>query len=84
MAAMLQDKYVFSHLTTFLDRTRFHNYVCMYKTVKKCKRGVLKNIKLTKYLSEKKDLDSCRLVLFLTNAMQLSALDVANLYKKDG
>ena len=50
-------------------------------------------VKLTGYLSEKKYPESFRLVryydeeddrefTFLTNAKQLSALDVANLYKK--
>ena len=50
-------------------------------------------VKLTGYLSEKKYAESLRLVryydeeddrefTFLTNAKQLSALDIANLYKK--
>ena len=155
---MFQDKYVFSQLTAFLNRTQFNNYVrkydgnryvkhftcwnqmlammfgqlsnreslrdlivafeahrakqyhlglgrepiaktnLKYKTVR-WKRRMPKNImtdaevKLTGYLSEKKYPDSFRLVryydeeddrefTFLTNAKQLSALDVANLYKK--
>ena len=155
---MFQDKYVFSQLTAFLNRTQFNNYVrkydgnryvkhftcwnqmlammfgqlsnreslrdlivafeahrgkqyhlglgrepiaktnLKYKTVK-WKRRMPKNImtdaevKLTGYLSEKKYPESFRLVryydeeddrefTFLTNAKQLSALDVANLYKK--
>ena len=158
MAAMFQDKYVFSQLTAFLNRTQFNNYVrkydgnryvkhftcwnqmlammfgqlsnreslrdlivafeahrakqyhlglgrepiaktnLKYKTVK-WKRRMPKNImtdaevKLTGYLSEKKYPESFRLVryydeeddrefTFLTNAKQLSALDVADLYKK--
>ena len=155
---MFQDKYVFSQLTAFLNRTQFNNYVrkydgnryvkhftcwnqmlammfgqlsnreslrdlivafeahrgkqyhlglgrepiaktnLKYKTVR-WKRRMPKNImtdaevKLTGYLSEKKYPESFRLVryydeeddrefTFLTNAKQLSALDVANLYKK--
>ena len=30
MAAMFQDKYVFSQLTAFLNRTQFNNYVRKY------------------------------------------------------
>lgn len=52
-------------------------------------------VKLTVYLSEKKYSESFRFIryydeeddrefTFLTNAKHLSALDVANLYKKDG
>ena len=52
-------------------------------------------VKLTGYLSEKKYPESFRIIryydeeddrefTFLTNAKHLSALDVANLYKKNG
>ena len=69
-----------------------------YKTVKwkrRLPKNIMTDaeVKLTGYLSEKKYPESFRLVryydeeddrefTFLTNAKQLSALDVANLYKK--
>ena len=40
MAAMFQDKYVFSQLTAFLNRTQFNNYVRKYASENKPGTGI--------------------------------------------
>lgn len=104
-------KYIFDRAyDSFRELYRIHltgsYYVIRAKTnlkyeVIKWKRRMPKNIltdaevKLTGYLSEKKYLETFRLIrfydeeddrefTFLTNAKHITANDVANLYKKDG
>ena len=85
------------HLTDFFFVVRAKTNL-KYKTVKwkrRMPKNIMTDaeVKLTGYLSEKKYPESFRLIryhdqednrkfTFLTNAKQLSALDVANLYKK--
>ena len=73
---MNQDQYVFSQLSTFLNRTQFNNYVRKYDGNRYVKHS--ESFRVIRFYDEEDE----REFTFLTNAKHISALDVANLYKK--
>ena len=60
MAAMFQDKYVFSQLTAFLNRTQFNNYVRKYDGNRYVKQLTEMAVKYGGWTSRDKPIDEER------------------------
>ena len=91
---MNQDKYVFAQLVEILNNDKFRRFVDKYDGNRYVKHFTCWNQLLAMMFGQLSNRESLRDLIvaleahqekcFLTNAKRISALDVTNLYKKDG